>query len=94
LDWDVSPDGSSLAFLKYDVQKEALEIQIRPLAGGPGSELNISGWVNAGYIRYMDFWESVGFIHWEANGNGWYVTAPSKAAQLFSRSTLPARLNG
>ena len=34
---------------------------------------------NAGYIRYMGFWESVGFIHWEVNGKGWYVTAPSKS---------------
>jgi DNA-binding winged helix-turn-helix (wHTH) protein/Tol biopolymer transport system component len=79
MDWDVSPDGSSLAFVKYDVQKEALEIQVRPLAGGAARELNITGWANAGYIRYMGFWESVGFIHWEVNGKGWYVTAPSKS---------------
>jgi serine/threonine protein kinase len=62
-DWDLSPDGSSLAFIKGDEQKQALEIKVRPLAGGAGSEVNISGWGIAPCI------------HWAADGKGWYVTA-------------------
>src|SRR5262249_44898993 len=42
--WDVSPDGSSLAFLKGGVQKEPLQIQVRPLAGGASREVDIGGW--------------------------------------------------
>ncbi|HXJ96155.1 MAG TPA: hypothetical protein VMT20_25220 [Terriglobia bacterium] len=61
-DWDVSPDGSSLAFLRDGAQKGALQIQIRPLTGGARRELNISGWGNADNIR------------WAADGRGWFVT--------------------
>jgi DNA-binding winged helix-turn-helix (wHTH) protein/Tol biopolymer transport system component len=67
-DWDVSPDGSSLAFITSDVQKNAFQIQIRPVAGGAGRELNISGW------------GTVDFIRWAADGKGWYVTALSASA--------------
>jgi len=63
--WDVSPDGSNLAFIRGDAQKKAFQIQIRPVAGGTGRELNISGWDNAPFIR------------WAADGKGWYVTASS-----------------
>ena len=63
-DWDVSPDGLSLAFIKGDAQRKSFQIQVRPLAGGVGSELNISGWgSNAGEC-----------IRWAADGKGWYVT--------------------
>jgi hypothetical protein len=60
--WDVSPDGSSLVLLKDDGEKVAFQIQIRPVAGGRGRELNIDGWTNAWCIR------------WAADGKGWYVT--------------------
>src|SRR5262245_48172572 len=39
MSWDVSPDGSSLVFTKDDAEKAGFQIQIRPLAGGPGREL-------------------------------------------------------
>ena len=60
--WDVSPDGSSLAFLKGGVQKEALQIQVRPLAGGASRELDIGKQGPPKAIR------------WSGDGKGWYVT--------------------
>jgi Tol biopolymer transport system component len=68
--WDVSPDGSSLVFIKDDAEKGAFQIQIRPLSGGRGRELNIDGWTNAGNIR------------WAADGRGWYVTTSSSVLPL------------
>jgi hypothetical protein len=82
---DVSPDGSSLVFLKDDVEKGAFRIQIRPLAGSAGRELNIDGWTNARDIR------------WAADGKGWYVTtAPSRPVplRLGDRTLLKVDLSG
>ncbi len=61
-DWDVSPDGSSLAFTKNETQAGAFQIQVRSLPGVPTCALNISGW---GIARFM---------RWAADGEGWYVT--------------------
>jgi hypothetical protein len=47
-DWDVSPDGFNLALIKGNAQRKSFQIQVRPLAGGVGRELNISGWGNSG----------------------------------------------
>ncbi len=63
-DWDVSPDGSSLAFIKGDARQRAFQIEVRPLAGGAGRELNISEWGNGG--GYM--------LRWAVDGKGWYVS--------------------
>jgi serine/threonine protein kinase/Tol biopolymer transport system component/DNA-binding winged helix-turn-helix (wHTH) protein len=66
-DWDVSPDGSSLAFIKSDAQGRSFQIQVRPLTGGARPKLiDVNGWGN-----------NAGFIRWAADGKGWYVTASS-----------------
>ena len=64
-DWDVSPDGFNLALIKGNAQRKSFQIQVRPLAGGVGRELNISGWGKSGVA-----------IRWAADGKGWYVTLP------------------
>src|SRR5262249_46021197 len=67
--WDLSPDGSTLALLKLDAQKEALQIQVRPLAGGAGRELDIAGWRHVGALNATGY-----YIRWAADGRGWYVS--------------------
>ncbi len=74
-DWDVSPDGSSLAFITSDARKEALQIQIQPLAGGaPRRELNLSvpTLPNLPSLRFLG---AASYIRWAADGKSWYVTA-------------------
>jgi Tol biopolymer transport system component len=61
-DWDLSPDGSSVAFLRSEEQDGALRIQIRSLAGGASHEINIGKRVPPLAIR------------WSGDGKGWYVT--------------------
>jgi serine/threonine protein kinase len=81
-DWDLSPDGSSLAFIKGDAQRRSFQIQVRPLAGGVGRELNIRGWGNSGVSNppvardAHGLVGTAGSIRWAADGKGWYVTRP------------------
>jgi hypothetical protein len=43
-DWDLSPDGSSVAVPTRRAQKDCVEI--RPLAGGRIRQLSLAGWAN------------------------------------------------
>ena len=61
-DWDLSPDGSSVAFLRSEAQDGDLRIQIRSLAGGASRELDIGKRAPPLAIR------------WSGDGKGWYVT--------------------
>ena len=63
--WDLSPDGSTLALFEADPQKEGFQIEVRPLAGGAGRELDIGGPLHVGRWAY---------IRWAADGRGWYVS--------------------
>jgi eukaryotic-like serine/threonine-protein kinase len=82
LDWDVSPDGSSLAFIKSGSQKGAFQIQIQPLAGGaPRRELNVSVPTLPSHPSLL-FLGALYIIRWTADGKGWYVTAPSPSGSI------------
>ena len=72
--WDLSPDGSTLAFFKADAHKEDFQIQVRPLAGGAGRELDIGGWSYVGALNVAGY-----YIRWAADGRGWYVTTRTYA---------------
>ena len=63
--WDVSADGSHLAF----AQREDHEgrIQILPLAGGQAREVNVGGWVG------------LSPLYWEPDGKALLVTASGAA---------------
>ena len=79
-DWDVCPDGSSLAFIRSAVQSGASQIEIRPLAGGaPRRQLNLSGRVNVLYFR------------WAADAKGWYVTASSPSGSILLKVDLTGK---
>jgi Tol biopolymer transport system component len=58
--WDLSPDGSRLAFAQYD---ERGRIQILPLAGGQAHEVNVGGW------------NGLSPLYWAADGKALFVTA-------------------
>jgi Tol biopolymer transport system component len=59
--WDLSPDGSRLAFTRYDMREG--HIQILPLAGGEVREVNVKGW--SGLFR----------LFWAADARGLFVSA-------------------
>lgn len=78
--WDVSPDGSSLAFLKSDPQGRAFRIEVRPLAGSAARELNVSGWANTNALR------------WAADGKGWFVTTWSPTGNTLLKVDLAGKV--
>jgi serine/threonine protein kinase/Tol biopolymer transport system component len=57
--WDLSRDGSRLAFAQYDFREG--RIQILPLAGGEAHEVNVKGR------------SRLGSLHWAADGKGLLV---------------------
>jgi serine/threonine protein kinase len=59
--WDLSPDGSHLAFTQYD--ELVGRIQILPLAGGEVRDFNVEGW------------HGFGGVFWAADGRGLFVVA-------------------
>jgi Tol biopolymer transport system component/DNA-binding winged helix-turn-helix (wHTH) protein len=59
--WDLSPDGSRLAFTQNDMLEG--HIQILPLAGGEVGEVNVKGWSN------------LFSLFWAAEGSGLFVSA-------------------
>jgi Tol biopolymer transport system component len=59
--WDVSPDGSHLAFAQSGDRQG--RIQILPLAGGQTRELNVGGW------------NGLSRLYWAGDGKALFVTA-------------------
>lgn len=66
--WDLSLDGSQLAFAQYD-EREG-RIQILPLAGGEVREVSVKGW------------NGVSSPFWAADGRGLFVSGSGKGATL------------
>ena len=64
--WDLSPDGSRLAFAQYDEHEG--RIQIIPVAGGKVREINLKGWYG------------LGRLFWAADGRGVFVSTAGVAA--------------
>jgi Tol biopolymer transport system component len=60
--WDVSPDGSRLAFAQDDEHEGRIQILILPLAGGEGREVNVKG--HLGFCT----------LSWAKDGKGLYVS--------------------
>jgi eukaryotic-like serine/threonine-protein kinase len=84
--WDVSPDGSSLAFVKGDAPQRAFQIEVRPLAGGVSRKLNIGGWGNVGeYIRWAT--DEKGWFISGSSGNGWILLKVDLTGE--ARQVLP-----
>ena len=77
-DWDVSPDGSSIALATRSAQKGI--IQIRSLASGAIRELSLSGWAHPINIR------------WSADGKGWFLIALSTKSQTSKGLERPSLL--
>jgi Tol biopolymer transport system component len=59
--WDLSRDGSRLAFTQYDDREG--RVQILPLAGGEAREVNVKGW------------HGFGRLSWATDGKGLFVGA-------------------
>lgn len=59
--WDLSPDGSHLAFAQYDNRGDRIEIL--PLAGGEVREMHVRGW------------HGLSNPFWAADGRGLFVSA-------------------
>jgi DNA-binding winged helix-turn-helix (wHTH) protein len=77
-DWDVSPDGSSIALATRSAQKGI--IQIRSLASGAVRELSLSGWAHPINIR------------WSADGKGWFLIALSTKGLTSKGTERPSLL--
>jgi serine/threonine protein kinase/Tol biopolymer transport system component len=69
--WDVSPDGSRVAFTQFDEREGRL--QILRLAGGQAREINVKGW------------KGLQTLFWAADGRGLFVspTAGQGATLLY-----------
>jgi Tol biopolymer transport system component len=72
--WDLSPDGSGIAFTKYDEQHGL--IRILPLTGRPAREIPVKGWAS---------FESVA---WSADGGSLFVTNSSLTGSRLLRVSL------
>jgi Tol biopolymer transport system component len=59
--WDLSPDGSRIAFTRYDEQSGV--IRILPLPGGPTREIRVKGWT------------SFEAVAWSLDGRSLFVTS-------------------
>lgn len=80
--WDVSPDGTRLAYVKFDAAEA--RVYILSLAAGSGnparrqkereSEVTLRGWTR------------LHSINWAADGKGWFITAqfPDHWAMLYA----------
>ncbi|HMD85988.1 MAG TPA: protein kinase [Terriglobia bacterium] len=66
-EWDLSLDGSHLAFTQNDMREG--HIQILPLAGGEVREVNVKGWSNLFHL------------FWAADGSGLFVSANPTATR-------------
>jgi serine/threonine protein kinase/Tol biopolymer transport system component len=76
--WDVSPDGSRLAFTQFDEHEG--RIQILPLAGGEAREVNVKGH----YGLYC--------LSWAKDGKGLYVSRlPTTSGSLLLYVDLEGR---
>ena len=85
--WDLSPDGSTLALFEADPQKEGFQIEVRPLAGGAGRELDIGASGHAGGLNV-----ALHYIRWAADGRGLYVsTVPPAGAWTLLKVDLTGK---
>ncbi len=72
--WDLSPDGSRIAFVKYDDHRGS--IRVLPLAGGPEREVSAQGWA------------SLDSVAWSADGKSLFVTSHSLTGSRLLRVYL------
>lgn len=77
-DWDVSPDGSSIALATRSTKTGT--IQIHSLASGAARELSLSGWTHPMNIR------------WSADGRGWFLIALPAKEKAAEDAGLPSLL--
>jgi Tol biopolymer transport system component len=76
--WDVSPDGTRLAFTQFDEHEG--RIQILPLTGGEAREVNVKG--HYGFYR----------LSWAKDGKGLYVSRlPATSGSLLLYVDLEGR---
>ena len=75
--WDLSPDGSRLAFTQSGGREG--RIQILPLAGGVAREVNVKGW------------NGLSDLSWAADGKGLYVIASQTAGRMLLYVDLEGR---
>ncbi len=75
--WDLSPDGSHLAWTQWDWQGG--RIQILPLAGGEVREVNVGGW------------DSLRRLFWAADGRGLFVSTDTNAGYTLLYVDLEGR---
>ncbi|MGH9505207.1 MAG: hypothetical protein ACRD20_20330 [Terriglobales bacterium] len=72
--WDLSPDGSRVAFSNFDYK--AGEVQIVPLAGGTPQKLNVQPWAELVAVA------------WAADGKGLFLASSSSRGTSIVRMPL------
>jgi len=77
--WDLSRDGSRLAFTEYDEHEG--RIQILALTKGKAQEVNVKGW-----SRFSD-------LYWAADGEGLYVSRLPTSGTMLLYVDLEGRAN-
>jgi serine/threonine protein kinase len=75
--WDLSRDGSRLAFTEFDIREG--RIRINPLAGGKAHEVNVKGWNR--------LWR----LFWTADGKGLVVTRVPTSGTMLLHVDLEGR---
>jgi len=78
--WDLSADGSRLAFAQYDDHEG--HIQILPLSGAKATEINVKGW--------NGFWA----LSWAADGKSLFATTGAPSANATEDALLRVDLEG
>ena len=76
--WDLSPDGSRIAFVLGGEQKDR-RIRILALSGGAPHELTLTGWIQIDDLK------------WAADGKGWFVVGNSTTSNGLAYIDLEGR---
>jgi serine/threonine protein kinase/DNA-binding winged helix-turn-helix (wHTH) protein/Tol biopolymer transport system component len=80
--WDLSPDGSSLAFIAGNRQQGDFRIHVHTLRGGHEREVSIRAEsINRGWNALGPYSQEP-FLRWTADGKSWYVSAVSTRGSI------------